>query len=160
MTNGASALMVESRLQDDGRHRARIMGWGYEGKEFSDLVKDCKAWGIGTVVDVRLTPWSHKPGFTKAHLSEWLEMEGIGYVHFKALGNPKTNRAGFTSSSSEEQMDARRIYKRAMDNAESRAALRYLVDLSSREPVLLLCFEKNEGQCHRSVIKEMLRKIA
>ena len=160
MMNGTGALMLQSRPQTLSRHKCRIMGWGYEGKEFPDLVKDCADWGITTVVDVRLTPWSHKPGFTKAHLSQWLGREGINYVHLKALGNPKANRSGFTSSSVSEQITAKRLYEKAMDNAESREALQYLADLSSREPVLLLCFEKNEGQCHRSVIKELLRRIA
>lgn len=160
MMDGTGAIKTESRPQTLSRHKNRVMGWGYEGKEFSDLVKDCTDWGITTVVDVRLTPWSHKPGFTKAHLSQWLGMEGINYIHLKALGNPKSNRAGFTSSSLSEQMNAKQIYEKAMDNEQSRDALQYLADLSSREPVMLLCFEKNEGQCHRSVIKEMLRRIA
>lgn len=160
MMNGTSALMEESRPQSLIRHKNRVMGWGYEGKEFPDLVNDCTDWGITTVVDVRLTPWSHKPGFTKANLNQWLGMEGINYIHLKALGNPKFNRAGFTSSSLTEQIEAKQLYEKAMDNAESREALQYLADLSSREPVLLLCFEKNEGQCHRSVIKELLRRIA
>ena len=160
MMNGTGVLTMESRTQTLTRHKSRVMGWGYEGKEFPDLVKDCTDWGITTVVDVRLTPWSHKPGFTKAHLSQWLGMEGINYVHLKALGNPKFNRAGFTSSSLSEQINAKQLYEKAMNNEQSRDALQYLADLSSQERILLLCFEKNEGQCHRSVIKELLRRIA
>ena len=151
------SLMTKSRPQNTPKHRTGIIGWGYEGKEFIDLVKDCHDWGVRTVVDVRLTPWSHKPGFTKANLSQWLETEGIKYVHLKALGNPKDNRSGFTSSSIEARNASRRIYEQAMDNEESQAELRYLKDLSSHEYVLLLCFEKDESHCHRAVIKSLVR---
>lgn len=152
------SLMTNNRPENSVHHRTGIIGWGYEGKEFVDLVKDCHDWGVGTVVDVRLTPWSHKPGFTKANLNQWLEAEGIKYIHLKALGNPKYNRAGFTSPSVEDQRNAKKIYEQAMDNDESRAALRYLINLSSKEFILLLCFEKDESQCHRSVIKSLIRK--
>lgn len=152
-------LMTNNRLNNTVQHRTGIIGWGYEGKEFVDLVKDCHDWGVSTVADVRLTPWSHKPGFTKANLSQWLEMEGIKYVHLRALGNPKDNRAGFTSPSKVEQEAAKKFYEQAMDNDESQAALHYLKNLSSKEYVLLLCFEKDESHCHRSVIKSLLRRV-
>lgn len=149
---------VEPRLENRNK-RTGIIGWGYEGKSIDDLLDDCHAWGVGTVVDVRLNPWSHKRDFTKAKLNIRLEHEGLKYIHLKALGNPKDNRAGFVSPSSEERLESILRFEREMDNDESINALRYLNMLSRNEYVLLLCFEKNESQCHRSVIKTLIRQI-
>ncbi|MFE5214053.1 MULTISPECIES: DUF488 domain-containing protein [unclassified Streptomyces] len=50
---------------------------------------------VRTVADVRLTPLSRKPGFSKTKLTGALAEAGIGYRHLRALGNPKENRPPF-----------------------------------------------------------------
>ncbi|MFE2500029.1 DUF488 family protein [Streptomyces scopuliridis] len=48
---------------------------------------------MSLVADVRLTPISRKPGFSKTRLPHALDEAGITYTHLRALGNPKDNRA-------------------------------------------------------------------
>src|SRR6202044_2139648 len=65
---------------------------GYQGVDVDTYVRTLKEAGVGIVVDVRETPWSHKRGFCKNILSSELSKAGIEYVHVKSAGNPKENR--------------------------------------------------------------------
>jgi uncharacterized protein (DUF488 family) len=65
---------------------------GYEGISLDRYIEVLKWHKISVVIDVRETPWSYKPGFSKKPLSERLEAEQISYVHLKAAGNPSKNR--------------------------------------------------------------------
>ena len=71
------------------------MSIGYEGKTVDDLVAQLLEQGVPVLVDVRLTPPSRKPGLSKTKLSEALAAVGIGYVHHRALGNPKVVAVAF-----------------------------------------------------------------
>ena len=76
--------------------RARsLVSIGYEGKTIVDLLDSLVAQRVEVLVDVRLTPLSRKPGLSKTRLANALASVGIGYVHHRALGNPKDNRDGF-----------------------------------------------------------------
>ena len=54
---------------------------GYEQRTIEEFVRMLEDAGVGVLVDVRETPWSHKPGFSKRGLAEHLEAAGIEYVH-------------------------------------------------------------------------------
>lgn len=64
------------------------------------------------LVDVRLTPLSRKPRLSKTKLAAALADVGIEYVHHRALGNPKDNRAGFR----EGQPASRARYRKKSDS--------------------------------------------
>ena len=77
------------------------MSVGYEGRTVEDLVQRLLAENVQVLVDVRLTPLSRKPGLSKTRLARALKAVGISYVHHRALGNPKDNRAGFRACTME-----------------------------------------------------------
>ena len=65
---------------------------GYESKNLDDLVSLLKSHDISTLVDVREIPISRKRGFSKTVFSEYLNKNGIEYIHLKKLGSPKIIR--------------------------------------------------------------------
>lgn len=151
----ADPMTAETR--DSGSVRTGVYGWGYQGKSISDLIEDCELFGIGTVIDVRLTPWSHKQDFTKKNLEASLASAGVEYLHLKSLGNPKDNREGFVSGDFALEEEAKERFARAMDNPGSMSDLSFVKRLSEKQAVFLLCFEEKESQCHRGVLRSMLR---
>jgi uncharacterized protein (DUF488 family) len=72
---------------------------------------------VRVLVDVRLTPLSRKPGLSKTKLSEALAAVGIKYVHHRALGNRRDNRAGFRAG----EPDSRARYREVLDSAAAAA---------------------------------------
>jgi uncharacterized protein (DUF488 family) len=66
---------------------------GYQKRDLEEFIDLLRTASINVLVDVRETPWSHKPGFSKGALSDALAAAGIDYVHAKFAGNPKRLRA-------------------------------------------------------------------
>lgn len=127
---------------------------GYEGRTAEELVQaveDC----VDVLVDVRLTPSSRKPGLSKGKLSAALERAGVRYLHMRALGNPRENRAGYRAG----DPDSQRRYADVLRDDAARDALEQLEQLLSDARVALLCFERDSGACHRQAIAdELLRR--
>ena len=129
----------------------RAYSLGYQGISLDRYVEVLKANGITTVIDVRETPWSYKPGFSKKPLAERLNADGICYVHLKSAGNPSKNRKmGLPSSS---VMD---LYRAHLD--ENPICLTEILALmeQSRGAVCLLCYEERPHECHRTIILDTL----
>ncbi|MFI7679402.1 DUF488 family protein [Actinophytocola sp. NPDC049390] len=133
------------------RHRAGVVGVGYEGRDAEQFVDELLAAGVDVVVDVRLTPISRKRGFSKRALAENLEAAGIRYEHLRALGNPKDNRPGF-SGDADELRAALNRYSTLLADADAVAALDRVTALAASERVALLCFEAHDHRCHRQVV--------
>lgn len=132
-----------------------IVSIGYEGRTIEAFVSSLVAAGVSTVADVRLTPLSRKPGFSKTRLTGALTDAGIGYVHMKPLGNPKANREPFWSGRIEE---GRSVFRALLDSEPAVEALRALGDLAAEEVVAVLCFEHEQGNCHRHVVIDEVQK--
>ena len=130
-----------------------LVSIGYEGRNLEELLGELAVRGVGTVADVRLTPISRKRGLSKTRLKEALESQGIEYVHLRALGNPKDNRARFAGN---ELAVGRARFRGLLEADDSRKALGELAARARREVVAVLCFEANHERCHRSVILEEL----
>lgn len=133
-----------------------LTGAGYEGQEIGAFVMELADRGVTRLVDVRLTPISRKPGFSKTALREALTDVGIAYEHRRELGNPKDNRPGFAGTE-HELSNAKRAYANRLATPEAQAALAQLRDYAEQEHVALLCFEADEHRCHREVV---LRELA
>ncbi|WP_434582308.1 DUF488 family protein, N3 subclade [Carbonactinospora thermoautotrophica] len=112
---------------------------------------------VATVADVRLTPVSRKPGFSKTRLSQALAEAGIEYRHLRGLGNPKENRPPFWEGRVEE---GRRAFRRLLATEPAASQLQELIELAGRQRVAVLCFEQDESRCHRQVILEEARSTA
>ncbi|OBB07106.1 hypothetical protein A5668_01450 [Mycolicibacterium fortuitum] len=131
-----------------------LVSIGYEGKTVDDLVAQLVEQGVRVLVDVRLTPLSRRPGLSKTKLSEALAAVGIGYVHHRALGNPKDNRAGFRAG--EPESHAR--YRDVLETAAATDALAHVTELLDGGVVALLCFEQDHSECHRDIVVGRLIK--
>lgn len=131
-----------------------LVSVGYEGKSVDDLVTQLLEQGVRVLVDVRLTPVSRKPGLSKTKLSEALAAVGIGYVHHRALGNPKDNRAGFRAG----EPESRARYRDVLETAAASDALDHVSELLDGGVVALLCFEQDHAECHRDIVVQLLMK--
>lgn len=131
-----------------------IVSIGYEGKTVEDLVVQLLEQDVRVLVDVRLTPLSRKPGLSKTKLCEALKSVGIGYVHHRALGNPKDNRAGFRAG----EPESRARYREVLDTVAATDALGHVSELLDGGVVALLCFEQNHAECHRDIVVRRLMK--
>ena len=132
-----------------------LVSIGYEGKTVDDLVAQLLDQGVRVLVDVRLTPLSRKPGLSKTKLSEALAAVGISYVHHRALGNPKDNRAGFRAG----EPESRARYRDVLETAAASDALAHVTELLDGGVVALLCFENDHAECHRDIVVRLLMKV-
>lgn len=143
-------LFRQSQATDPGLWSA-----GYEGRDIDSFVSALLDAQISMVADVRLTPISRKPGFSKTRLGNALDEAGIAYTHLRALGNPKDNRAPFWEGRISE---GRARFRGLLRSDAAQADLDELAEHAVQDRVAVLCFEKDEQRCHRQVILETLRK--
>jgi uncharacterized protein (DUF488 family) len=132
-----------------------LVSVGYEGKTIGDLVERLVAQDVQVLVDVRLTPLSRKPGLSKTKLADALAAVGIRYVHHRALGNPKDNRAGFRAG---EPASIQR-YCEVLNGEAAGTALEHVVELLDGGVVALLCFEHDHAECHRAIVARRLLEV-
>lgn len=137
------------------RHAQRIYSVGYEGLTLQQFINRMLDSQVTVVVDVRMTPSSRRPGFSKRTLSQALCDAGIGYQHEKELGNPPDNRGHFRGGSNS---IGRERMRTILENGAG-DALRRLVELTRTETVAVLCVERFATSCHREVITDMAREI-
>jgi len=122
---------------------------GYEGTDIERFIETLKVVGVKCLADVRAVPISRKKGFSKKKLAARLEGEGIQYLHFQPLGDPKSGREAARAG----QYDLfRAIYDAHLDSDDVQASLRELMAVAGEMSTCLLCFERDPATCHRSVV--------
>ncbi|NHI19447.1 DUF488 family protein [Phycicoccus endophyticus] len=129
---------------------------GYEGCDIASFVDAIQAANVDLVADVRLTPLSRKQGFSKARLDSALGEIGVRYEHLRSLGNAKENRPLFAGAELEV---GRARYRAGLRTPEAKRALDELASWRQEHHVVLLCFERDERRCHRSVVLEELAQL-
>lgn len=133
---------------------ARVSGLvsiGYEGRTAKGFADELALAGVTVLADVRLTPLSRKPGFSKTALAALLAERGIRYVHLRALGNPRDNREPFHAG---RVVEGRARFRELIDEPAGDCALETLAELARTEWVAVLCFEAEVDRCHRHVVLE------
>lgn len=149
----ATALSVSiDELVQSSKHKG-LTSTGYEGLTVEQVMARLRQDAVSWVADIRMTPLSRKPGLSKTRLAGRLQEEGIGYTHFRALGNPKENRPRFAGR---DLGRGRAEYRLLLEKDDAKHALQQLRDLSREQRVALLCFEADERRCHRAVVLEAL----
>lgn len=133
---------------------SHLVSVGYEGRSVEELVASLLAEGVSTLVDVRLTPLSRKPGLSKKRLSQSLAQHGITYIHLPALGNPKDNREPFRDG----QPESRERFTELLNTEIGIEALTHVAELLDDQTVALLCFERSHEHCHRHLVAEQLSR--
>ncbi len=132
-----------------------LFGIGYEGRTLYQVIDLLVSGSVEVVVDVRQTPISRKPGFSRRPLAEALSAAGIEYRLHTSLGNPKDNRDGFRDG----VPAARRRYLAHIDTYGHQAFVE-VVGLVRSRAVALLCFEQAAERCHRSCLSERIQVAA
>ena len=133
--------------------RTGLVSIGYEGRTVGDLMATLRDLRVTSLVDVRLTPLSRKPGLSKTKLGEASAEHGIRYLHLSALGNPKANREPFRSG---EVGDGCIRFTQLLARPDSVAAMDQLEALARDGLAAVLCFEREHERCHRQVIVDEL----
>jgi uncharacterized protein (DUF488 family) len=128
---------------------------GYEKRTIGELVELLADSGIGVLVDVRETAWSHKPGFSKTAFAAALATAGIEYVHAPFAGNPKSLRV-----SAPDHASCLRAYRRYLERDGSiieRFEEVLTPHLRDGVAVCITCFERHADDCHRGILAEVWR---
>jgi uncharacterized protein (DUF488 family) len=148
------ALTLQKRIRIRRRAMKIVYTIGYEGTDIERFVATLKAVGIQAIADVRALALSRKTGFSKNALRTRLEREGIAYVHFVELGDPKPGREAARAGKYDQ---FRRIYKQHLSTPEARGALNTLADFVATQETCLLCFERDPTVCHRSIVADQMK---
>ena len=127
----------------------RIFTIGYEATTMGDFLDALKKAGVERVIDVRALPLSRRPGFSKSPLKGALNEAGIDYVHLKALGTPSEGRSAARAGRQEE---LERIYAGQLKLPEAMVQTEQMRELAGEKPSALLCYERDPGACHRSLL--------
>ena len=127
----------------------RIFTIGYEATTQAEFLAALKEAGVKRVIDVRAVPNSRRPGFSKTPLRNALAEEGIDYVHLRALGTPADGRAAARAGRLD---DLKRIYAGQLELPEAMAEAAQMVALAGEKPSALLCYEREPGGCHRTLL--------
>ncbi|MES2494953.1 MAG: DUF488 domain-containing protein [Pseudomonadota bacterium] len=129
----------------------RIFTIGYEGATQAEVIEALKQAGVQLLADVRAVPLSRRPGFSKNILAAGLRDAGIDYVGLKALGTPPEGR---DAARRHNLAGLRHIYGGQLELPEAMAQAAILTDMARERPTALLCFEREPGCCHRSLLVE------
>ena len=122
---------------------------GYEGATMDEFLSVLRTAGVERVIDVRAVASSRRPGFSKTALSNALAEVGIDYVHLRALGTPSEGRAAARAG---RQADLERIYAGQLELPEAMVQAEQMRELAEEKPSALLCYEREPGGCHRTLL--------
>lgn len=132
----------------------RLYTIGYQGATRVDLIHELARVGVNMVIDTRETPTSRRPEFRRRTLERSLLEGGIGYTWMPDLGVPKPLRRYARSHPGVFASAYLRRLRRAASSTGDAAKL------AQRKSVVLLCFESNETECHRSILAGHLAAIS
>lgn len=127
----------------------KVFTIGYEGATMETFLAALEGAGVRQVIDVRQLPLSRRPGFSKAPLAATLKEHGIGYVHLKALGTPKSGR---DAAKKGDRATLETVYAGQLELPEAQAQAAQMRALIAEVPSALLCFERDPGMCHRTLL--------
>lgn len=127
----------------------RIITIGYEGATVGEFLAALQSARVERVIDVRAVPKSRRPGFSKTPLRNALAEAGIEYVHLRALGTPADGRAAARAG---RQSELERIYDAQLALPEAIVAAEEMKALAAERPSALLCYERDPGGCHRTLL--------
>jgi uncharacterized protein (DUF488 family) len=128
---------------------------GYEGTAIEEFTQRLLELNINVVADVRRTPISRKPKFSKKALAEELANQNIQYIHFRELGTPREIRDKLAGT--KDYVKFRLRYRRYLKSKVT--VLGELSSLMKTKKVVLMCVEHDPDKCHRSVIAAVMKEI-
>ena len=126
---------------------------GYEQATQSAVVAALRDAGVEVLADIRYLPLSRRPGFSKSSLRAAVEEAGIAYRHFRQLGTPAEGRAAARRG---DHAELARVYAGQLELPEALAQMAELRALAEDKRVCLLCYERDAGTCHRTLLFDAL----
>ncbi|NLR75658.1 DUF488 domain-containing protein [Leeia aquatica] len=127
---------------------------GYEGLTAPAFAACLQQHGVQTLVDVRESPFSRKPGFSGASMADWLEAAGVQYQPMSELGCPRPIRMRYR-----EDDDWGRYTRDFCSWLESQhEPLAALARVAQASPSVLLCYEADPHMCHRSMVADAIQR--
>jgi uncharacterized protein (DUF488 family) len=130
----------------------QIQTFGYEGQSIEQFIARLKTAGTAVVIDVRATPLSRKPGFSKKAFALHLHAAGIEYVHAVGVGCPKPVRDRYKDDGdwSAYTIEYLKYLRTRASDVEAISAIAR--DATS----CLVCFEADFSRCHRSFVADTI----
>lgn len=129
---------------------------GYERANLSDFVRTLEVCEIDILIDIRDRAQSRRLGFSKSALSAAVGEAGIKYMHYKALGDPKEGRDAARSG----DFDLfRKIFLEVMKTDAAQAAFMEVKELAKNYNICLMCYERDQRECHRKIVADQLEEI-
>lgn len=123
---------------------------GYSGCDPDTFLDKLRRHDVEILVDVRQRPISRKRGFSKSVLQEFIESNGISYLHQQEFGVPSDLRQQLRDGGSlGAYFGSFRQYLKTQQEA-----LLSLYELAKKKRCCLMCLEAEPGECHRSVVAE------
>lgn len=131
----------------------QLFTMGYEGITIDTFITNLLDNNIDCLLDVRATPFSRKPGFSKTQLAERLKSDNIQYIHLAELGTPKDIRENLKSTH-----DYTAFFKK-MDTylVGKKDAIEMAYNYAMNSTCCLMCFERFATQCHRKIVAEKIK---
>jgi len=129
---------------------------GYEQTPSKAVLDELQHAGVKLLVDVRAIASSRRPGFSKTQLAAGLDERGIGYIHLRGLGTPKSGREAARSG---QYALLHKIYSAHLKTVQAKEELDELSALVKKAgPVCILCYERDHEHCHRRWIAEIIEE--
>ena len=126
---------------------------GYERSTLDDFIATLVLTGVETLVDVRDRAQSRMRGFSKTALAEAVRAAGLDYLHMPTLGDPKAGRDAARAGNFEQ---FREIYRTVLLSKEAQLAISDLKNLAVQSRICLMCFERDQRNCHRKMVSDLL----
>lgn len=136
------------------RNEIGIITMGYEGLSIDEFMMKLIDDKIQVLVDVRNNPWSMKYGFTGKSLAILCEKMGIEYLGLPDVGIPSELRKNLETKEDYQALFQR--YRKFISKKEKE--LDMLLEMGQQKKIALMCFEKDPGMCHRTILAEELER--
>ena len=127
---------------------------GYQGHTPETFIEVLISHKIDCLIDVRANAVSRKKGFSKSSLSEKLEESGIGYEHFSEAGISSLERRNIKTAEDIEQL--LQNYRKRITSNTNTDTKRTSNKIQETGSAVLMCFEAESSECHRSVLSEII----
>lgn len=127
----------------------RVFTIGYENATMDEFLAALGKAGVKQLIDVRAVAASRRPGFSKSALAASLKAVGIDYVHLRDLGTPKVGR---DAAKKGDRATLEAVYAGQLELPEAQAQAAKMRALAEEKPSALLCFERDPGMCHRTLL--------
>ncbi len=128
---------------------------GYEGADLHSFLATLEEVGVKHVADIRDVPVSRRKGFSKNKLAEALKEIGITYQHFKPLGDPKEGREAMRRG---DRAKFLAVFNEHVSKECAEEALMNLAGSAADVETVLLCYERDPKDCHRTIVATMLQE--